>query len=230
MYRGGLIRVNRRHRRSSHCTAFSSGHRLDTSGCTVRTAKLLLTATTSDVSTHTSSTIFATLPAGVAATPTPIATIDHAFYWTVANGQVLVTVAMPGAEAFSTEILALDGTVLQPLKAQSAFLPLAGTPGNPLLQVQDITDAGFLGGGSLYALTLGAGMGPTATRFMTPSGAPFTLPTGTADFSAVNFAPGLYVGGGAATYTFGLVYDANKMVVQLLNMNNTVIQFIYPIY
>ena len=66
-----------------------------------------------------------------------------------------------------------------------AFLPSSSfvSNGAPVLQVRNITDAGYLGGGEVYALDLGQPASPTPVALKLVTGAAFTLPSGTNNVS-----------------------------------------------
>jgi hypothetical protein len=196
-------------------------------------SELVLLGGTSNPATGASTSIVEMLPSGAQASPTTIATFNQPASAIVAGSDIFLTLITPGISvavplAYSTEAIAPDGSIVEPLIAQSGFLVYSR---NPLMQVKGVTDAGFLGGGSVYGLTLNPGSPPISALFNTVSGAPYTLPSGTVVADAIGFAPNVAVGAGSdPTGNFGLVYDLSKNVIQQVSMHDTNITFNLPLY
>jgi hypothetical protein len=119
----------------------------------------------------------------------------------------------------STEIVALDGTVLQPLLTRSNF-PYS-YPGL-LLQVRGATDPGGVGGGGLFVLDPTSPTAAAPVQVTLMDGSAFALPSKSIAPSLQQLAPGIAIGGvDYPTQNIGLLYDMTQHVVVPLSLPNT---------
>jgi hypothetical protein len=126
---------------------------------------------------------------------------------------------------FSSEILDTNGNVLQSNMPSSSFISSAG----PVVQVTNITDPIFLGGGSVDVLDLSQPSSPTAVALKTTAGMAFNFPSGTGgvDFrpltSTIGVADGAAVKGQNSQPAY--VYDLAKGVIVPISMSNSTLSF-----
>jgi hypothetical protein len=150
-----------------------------------------------------------------------------------ASGDLFVTwksdAAYPSSgPQFSTEILDSSGNVLQ------AYLPSSFFASNrvPMIQVRNISDPSFLGGGNLYAVDLSKISSPTPVTVKTPTGRPAVLPTGadeldfTAVTSTISVSDGIGINGEEPSTA--LVYDQSKGVIVPVSIPNSTFRFLLP--
>jgi hypothetical protein len=164
---------------------------------------------------------------GAPATPTDIASFDDWISARVSSGNLFVTklvgttVGGTYSQTSSTQILAMNGTVLKPLVERSAFLPLNGLATMLLKGVANASSE--FGGSSLYALDLSAPSFPESAPLKRSDGSALTLPSG------IQYAPSVtalsstqgFGNGAAATAAFALTYDLAKGFVAIISLKNT---------
>jgi hypothetical protein len=119
----------------------------------------------------------------------------------------------------STEILALDGTVLQPVLPASSF---PYSYGGLVLQVKGITDPGGDGGGGLYVLDPSSPTAASAVEVRLLDGSDYTLPSRSLAPSLAPVAANVAIGiAGYATQNVGVVYDRSRNVIVPISLPNT---------
>jgi hypothetical protein len=173
----------------------------------------------------------ATLPTGAPGTLTTIATNDNVPGISLADGDIFVTwadylnITNNFDARFSSEILDTNGNVLQSNTPSSSFITSAG----PVLQVINITDPIFLGGGSVNLLDLSQPSSPTAVALKTTAGMAFSFPSGTGSVefrpvsSTIGVADGAAVQGQNSQPAY--VYDLAKGVIVPISMPNSALSF-----
>jgi hypothetical protein len=129
-------------------------------------------------------------------------------------------------EKDSTEILDSNGNVLQGNTPSSSFISSAG----PVIQVTNITDPFFLGGGSVSVLDLSQPSSPTPVALKTTAGMAFNFPSGTGHVSFNPVTSTIGVADGSAVKGQNLqpawVYDLAKGVIVPISMPNSTFSFL----
>jgi hypothetical protein len=126
---------------------------------------------------------------------------------------------------FSSEILDTNGNILQSNMPSSSFI----SSGSPVVQVTNITDPIFLGGGSVGVLDLSQPSSPTAVALKTTAGMAFNFPSGTGGVefrpltSTIGVADGAAVQGQNSQPAY--VYDLAKGVIVPISMSNSTLAF-----
>lgn len=186
-----------------------------------------------DVNGNSSAGEVATLATDTPSTPQVIATPTPYFGATLVGGNIYISnqtitgANLPSPPAYSTEIVALDGTMLQPLTGQSSFLYSLSSP---VLQVHGVTDTGLgVGGGGVYALDPTSPVTSAPVPLMAPGGAPFVFPSMTVGASLLpvysNIAFGSYSG---SAQRVGLIYDSSQNLIVPFSVPSTDISILQP--
>jgi hypothetical protein len=186
-----------------------------------------------DASSGTISTTLATLPLGMAGSPTVIASFPNSGNATTESmmsaDDVYVTqttaTAVP-SYSYASAIVNVNGTVIQPLTSNSSFLPVTA---DPLLQVTGITGAGGLGGGHLATIGVSQPSAPPRVAFNDSSGKSFAFPANIefASNSRVTSAIGVVMATQNGAFT-AYVYDVSKSLIAPVAISNTGVGFIAP--
>ena len=163
-------------------------------------------------------------------TPLTIARFDDPTAQTlVFKGRVFVSLMhdTPGGTtprfSYSTEILNADGTIVQPLLANSYFL---GTGADSVQRVRDIAPDG-LRGGSLEALLIDSSSTVTATPLKRADGSSYTLTTSTDFGFTFGVAPTIGVGGAQDDiHNYGLIFDVPKGIVAPVTLPSMDVRFL----
>lgn len=148
---------------------------------------------------------------GSGAGPRTIGAVPTSFSAFLSDNNIYVSATTASSDANygpenSSEILRLDGSVVQAMTVETAF----PSPWFPL-QVRGITDPGGLGGGSVYDLDPANPAAALPPQVTLPDGSSMTLPTMTVTFSLWDVAGALANGSSAYQMeTVGLVYDKSK--------------------
>jgi len=174
-----------------------------------------------------------TLPVGAAGGLTTIASVSGVFRAIVGTNIYINSGTPAPDQAYefenSTQIIGLDGTVVQPLMAQSTFVSdLWGPP--PLLQERDISDPSGLGGGSLYVLDPSSPGAPSPAQITAPGGGPFRLPPKTVMAWLAPIGPNISVGlsAGNGTPPVTLIYDGVNKQIASFSMPQTDVSGVTP--
>jgi hypothetical protein len=180
-----------------------------------------------DPVTGTRSSRLQALSVGAPGVPIDIASFDDWISARVYSGNLFVTklvgtmVGGTYSQTSSTQIFALDGTVLKPVVEHSTFLPLYGPPTMLLKGVANASSE--FGGGSLHALDLSAPSFPESAPLKRSDGGAITLPSGiqyAPSVTALSSTQGFGNGAGAAE-AFALTYDLAKGFVAMISFKNT---------
>jgi hypothetical protein len=172
----------------------------------------------------------ATVPTGAPGTLTTIATNDGVPSISFGDGDIFVNwsdfISTTTFDArYSTEILDTNGNVVQGNMPSSSFI--SAVPG---IQVRNITDPTFLGGGSVYAVGLSESSSLTSVALKTAAGTAFSFPSGTrhVDFFPVTSTIGVADGNAfqGANPQPALVYDLAKGVIVPISMPNSTLSFL----
>jgi hypothetical protein len=143
-----------------------------------------------------------------------------------ASNLVYLTVTAASPISYSSEILNPNGTVVQALTADSAFLAFGEFPfSGSVLQIQNIGTSGGYGGGSIFnvkAANLTGVAGGTALS-ATTGGAAYVVPANTlAVLLGVSNTIGIGalepLGGGTSV---GLAYDLSQDLIESITLTNT---------
>jgi hypothetical protein len=162
----------------------------------------------------TGNTTLETLPVNMPGTPHAITTVVDPTGAEVQADDIFVTTttAISGGNGYSSEGLLADGTVVQPLTANSAYIS-AGS--GTVLQVSGVTAASGLGGGTISVIGLTQPAMPTATALNDASGQPFVVTAGVA--SATSFDVTTTIGYvtplGSSNNRLTYVYDLSKSLI-----------------
>ncbi len=120
------------------------------------------------------------LTIGTPGTPVPVATIDGALYFVRMLGGQFFLASEPNRSAdtaYNTEVFNQDGSVVQPMQANSA---LVGSTPDTLVQLQGITPgnaAGDFSGGTVYVMPVSSPTSPVPLH--TSDGSRLAVPAGT---------------------------------------------------
>jgi hypothetical protein len=172
-----------------------------------------------------------TLPAGTPGTFTTIASSTGQPSVSLAGGNIFLTWANVSNSpdfniTYATQILDTNGNVLQADTPASSFAAQRA----PFLQVRNITDAGFLGGGELYSLDLSQPSSPTPVALKTVTGTVFKLPSDTEELffnpvtPTIGVADSIQITGSPPGPA--LVYDLAKGIIVPISMPNSYLQFL----
>jgi hypothetical protein len=180
----------------------------------------------------------ATVPTGAPGTLTTIATNDGVPGIALVGGDIFVNwtvfINTTNSDAgFSSEILDTNGNVLQSDMPSSSFISSRSSSfissAGPVVQVTNITDPIFLGGGSVGVLDLSQPSSPTAVPLKTTAGMAFNFPSGTGNVefrpltSTIGVADGAAVQGRNSQPAY--VYDLAKGVIVPISMSNSTLSF-----
>ena len=120
---------------------------------------------------------------------------------------------------YSTESVAIDGTLLQPVTDSTSFLY---SRSDELIQIRGITEPSGLGGGALYATDTSAAT-PNPVRVTLADASAFQLPTQAASMSLTPLAGSIETGA-LSTYpatTAALMYDRSSHAIVVISMPYT---------
>jgi hypothetical protein len=164
------------------------------------------------------------LPIGSAGPPRTITSISSSFSTQLLGSSLYVNLLKFNSTptysiTYSTESVAIDGTVLQPATDSTSFLYSSS---DELIQVRGITDPSGLGGGVLYATDTSAAT-PNPVRVTLADASAFQLPTQTGSMSLTPLAGSIETGA-FSTYpatTAALMYDRSSHVIAVISMPYT---------
>jgi hypothetical protein len=167
------------------------------------------------------------LALGASGTTRTVGSVPTSFSAALVGNDVYITASgassnLTYAPPQSSEILGLDGSVLQSLTGATAFADAAS---GVLIQVRGITDPGGLGGGSLFALDPSNPTAVSPPPLTLPNGSGLTLPTGTPVFALWPVAGTIANGFGSyQAGNVGMVYDASAHEVVPISLPYTNVQ------
>jgi hypothetical protein len=188
------------------------------------------TITVSQTGVAQSQFYIATVPTSAPGALDTIATNDAIPDISLAGGDIFVNWADFNLtnldEKDSTEILDSNGNILQSNTPSSSFISSAG----PVIQVTNITDPIFLGGGSVNVLDLSQPSSPTPVALKTSAGMAFNFPGGTGQVTFRPLTSTIGVADGWAAQGKNLqsayVYDLAKGVIVPVSVANTALAFL----
>jgi hypothetical protein len=174
--------------------------------------------------------VLATLPIGIPATPTAIASYPTLVNVIAHSSDIFVTQSTEGGLpsssifSYSTEILGPDGTVIQPLQSNSSFLLFDL---NPLLEVTGVTDPGGYGGGTISALNLTQPLSPTPAPLKSVTGNTFAFPTGSEFVSNIPVTSTLgWINDSGVSTDSQYVYDLATNTISSVSIPNATLSIV----
>jgi hypothetical protein len=174
-----------------------------------------------------------TLSVGAPGVPTTIASVPAEFSAALVGTNIYIDSVTPASDpaygsVHSTQIITIDGTVVQSVMAQSSFVSDAW--GAPLVQARGISDPGGLGGGSLYLLDPAAPGAASPAQVKVSGGAPFSIAAKTATAWLAPIGSNISIGssGGNGAPGLTLIYDSLKNQIASFSVPQTDVSGVAP--